>query len=211
MTGNLSPGCKSHMRVTNENPRSHHPPLNPLRSLPGRRGLPGPPQKESLPSRGFGACSHPDHRLVRMAARTDEPTLIALRTEALDLAEALEHVSAPEFGGTAIFVGSVRPDLIDRGPLEALEYEAYPDVVEKVMRTIADEAQANHGASRVAMLHRVGRLQPGEIVVIVAAACPHRSQAFEACRYLIDELKHRAPIWKREWANGGGEWVQCVH
>lgn len=108
-------------------------------------------------------------------------------------------------------MGSVRPDRIERGVVEHLDYEAYPGVAELVIAKIAAEAEDLFGAERTAVLHRVGRLVPGEIAVVTAAACGHRDTAFLACRYLIDEVKRRAPIWKREWAGGYGEWVLCSH
>lgn len=139
------------------------------------------------------------------------PALVALRDMPIGVQEAFDHVSVPELGGTAIFVGSVRPDPSPRGKVDCLDYEAYEGVAESVMGKIAAEAQTIFGAGRTVILHRVGRLLPGEIAVITAAACPHRDAAFAACRHLIDEVKNRAPIWKREWAGGAGEWVLCSH
>lgn len=137
--------------------------------------------------------------------------LIELRNSPIGVDEAYAHVSAPELGGVTVFVGSVRPDRIARGVVEFLDYEAYAGVAELVIDKIAAEAEELFGAERTAVLHRVGRLSPGDLAVVTAAACGHRDAAFLACRYLIDEVKKRAPIWKREWAAGHGEWVLCAH
>lgn len=136
---------------------------------------------------------------------------VSLRADPLSLDEAWEHVNAPGCGGQTFFVGTVRADVTEDGPVEALEYEAYAGAAEALMETIAAEASAAFGAHRIAMLHRVGRLVPGEAAVIVAAGCGHRAEAFAACRYLIDELKARVPIWKKEWTSNGGRWVECRH
>lgn len=142
---------------------------------------------------------------------TDDVVRVCLRADPLSLDEAREHVNASGCGGQAFFVGTVRADETEHGPVEALEYEAYPGAAETLMATIAAEAVATFGAHRIAMLHRVGRLVPGEAAVIVAAGCGHRAEAFAACRYLIDELKARVPIWKKEWTSHGGRWAECRH
>jgi len=143
-----------------------------------------------------------------LAARTPDAFLIALRDSALSLDEAWSHVAAPECGGQVFFVGSVRPDETPNGQISALEYEAYPGAAEKKMLEIAQDAVTKFGAMRVAMLHRYGHLSPGEAAVIIAVGCGHRAEAFEACRYVIDELKQRVPIWKKDWtASGPGSWA----
>lgn len=142
---------------------------------------------------------------------TEDVARVSLRTDPLSLDEAWEHVNASGCGGQSFFVGTVRADETDHGCVEALEYEAYPGPAETIMAKIAAEAAVTFGAHRVALLHRVGRLVPGEAAVIVAAGCGHRAESFAACRYLIDELKARVPIWKKEWTSAGGRWVQCSH
>lgn len=128
--------------------------------------------------------------------------LIALRDAPLSLDEVWRHVAAPGCGGQAFFVGSVRPDATESGRVVALEYEAYEGAAQARMAEIAAEAVTKFGATHVAMLHRTGRLEPSEPAVIVAAGCPHRAEAFAACRYLIDEIKVRVPIWKKVWTGG---------
>lgn len=140
-----------------------------------------------------------------------EVARVSLRNDELSLDDAWRHVNAPGCGGQVFFVGVVRADVTDTGAVEALEYEAYDGVAEREMAAIAAEAAARFGAERVVLDHRVGRLVPGDAAVIVGAGCGHRAEAFVACRYLIDELKRRVPIWKKEWTAGGGRWVACTH
>lgn len=138
-------------------------------------------------------------------------TLIALRRDGIGADEALGFVQSAECGATSVFLGSVRPDHLESGRVVALEYEAYADVAETKIGEIVDEVAVKFGAERVAVLHRTGRLEPGETAVVVAIATPHRAEAFSACRYVIDELKRRVPIWKKEWTQDGGQWVTCSH
>jgi molybdopterin synthase catalytic subunit len=91
--------------------------------------------------------------------------------------------------------------------VEKLEYEAYPEMAEREMDKIAAEAAERFAGARVAIAHRTGLLAVGELAVVVAAAAPHRAEAFAACRYAIDELKLRVPIWKKEFASDGAFWV----
>jgi molybdopterin synthase catalytic subunit len=137
--------------------------------------------------------------------------LIALRTSPISVDEAFAHVNVPTCGGCSFFVGTVRPDATARGPVEAIEYEAYEGVAESVLARIADEAVARWGVQRVAVLHRTGTVPVGGAAVIVAVGAAHRAEALAATRYCIDELKRRAPLWKREIAGGHGEWVSCTH
>jgi molybdopterin synthase catalytic subunit len=90
----------------------------------------------------------------------------------------------------------------------ALEYEAYPEMAGKKLAELEAEARRRWPILDVALVHRVGHLDLGEVSVVVAVSCPHRQQAFEACRWLIDTLKEVVPIWKKEvWADGREEWV----
>ena len=131
--------------------------------------------------------------------------LVGLR-ERPSVEEALEAVRAPDAGGTAVFVGSVR-DHSDEGPVERLEYSAYPEMADRVFRDIADEASVKWPLAGVAVLHGIGDLAVGEVTVVVACSSAHRGEAFEACRYVIDEVKRRAPIWKKERGPGVDRWV----
>ncbi len=105
-----------------------------------------------------------------------------------------------------MFVGTVRDNDGGRA-VETLGYTAHPLAL-KTLRAVADKVAAEHGALAVAAVHRVGELALGEIAVVVAAACAHRAEAFEACRELIDELKATVPIWKHQrFSDGTEEWV----
>lgn len=135
--------------------------------------------------------------------------------EALSVDRALAEVSHPGAGGIALFVGAVRDENDDRA-VTRLDYEAYETMALAEMRRIADEISAALPMTRLAVHHRVGRLEVGDLAVVCAASAPHRDEAFRACRLLIDEVKARVPIWKREWGPDGPYWVgwqdaRCTH
>ncbi|HTF32553.1 MAG TPA: molybdenum cofactor biosynthesis protein MoaE [Myxococcota bacterium] len=124
----------------------------------------------------------------------------------LDVGAVVTRVTGPGAGGVVTFIGTVRDHARGRS-IHHLEYEAYPEMAEREMQRIADEAAARFPGARVAMAHRTGQLAIGEIAVVVAAAAPHRAEAFSACRFAIDTLKERVPIWKKEIASDGAYWV----
>lgn len=109
-------------------------------------------------------------------------------------------------GGTALFVGTVRSH--DNGAdVDGLGYSAHPSA-EAEMRRIAEKVIADFPVRALAAVHRVGELRIGDLAVVVAVSCPHRGEAFEACRKLIDDLKHEVPIWKHQtFSDGTEEWV----
>jgi molybdopterin synthase catalytic subunit len=113
----------------------------------------------------------------------------------------------PVFGAVASFVGVVRGDNQGRR-VTALEYEAYEPLAVRAFQRIGEEVAAEWPAVRLAVHHRVGRLALGEISVAIAAAAPHRAEAFEACRYTIERVKQIAPVWKRELFEGGEVWIE---
>ena len=112
-----------------------------------------------------------------------------------------------ENGAVATFAGVVRNHSGDE-QTEYLVYEAYPAMAEQKMAAIGDEIKAQWGVEHVAMLHRVGKLEIGEISVLIAVASPHRAEALAACQYAIDRLKQIVPIWKKEVGVGGASWVE---
>lgn len=124
----------------------------------------------------------------------------------IDVLGLLTTVTGPELGGTAVFVGSVRRGDGD-GPVEAIEYSAYEEMLEAEFSRIMAETAAQWPGSRVAGMHRVGRVPVGESSVAVAAAAPHRADAFAACRYAIEQAKERLPVWKKEiFEDGSTAW-----
>ena len=121
--------------------------------------------------------------------------------------EALAAVAAEGAGGTVAFVGTVRDSSDAIGTVRRLEYSAYEEMAERELREIADEATTKWPLDGVAILHAVGELAVGDVTVVVACSSAHRGEAFDACRYAIDEVKRRAPIWKKEVGPAGERWV----
>ncbi|UGQ14379.1 molybdenum cofactor biosynthesis protein MoaE [Yinghuangia sp. ASG 101] len=137
---------------------------------------------------------------------TDVIRLLDIRETPLSLDEVHAAVGDSAAGGIDLFVGTVRDHDGGKG-VTALEYSAHPSAVDE-LRRIAEKVAADFPVAALAAVHRVGRLGIGDIAVIVAVACPHRGEAFDACRRLIDTLKHEVPIWKHQhFADGSSEWV----
>ncbi len=134
---------------------------------------------------------------------------IGLSPEPLDAGALVRAVRSDAHGGVVTFLGTTRetsPD--DPRPVVALEYEAYDAMAVAEMETIARETRERYGPLEIAMVHRTGRVDLGEPSVAVVVAAPHRGAAFDACRYAIDALKSRVPVWKREiYRDGGAAWV----
>ena len=126
----------------------------------------------------------------------------------LSLDEVYQLADDPRNGAIALMSGTVRQET-DGKAVCYLEYQAYEPMAMQVFRQIADQIRQQWPeTNRVVIHHRVGSLIIGEISVLIAVGCPHRSEAFTACRYAIDTLKHQAPIWKKEhWADGSSSWV----
>ena len=120
----------------------------------------------------------------------------------------------PEDGALCVFTGLVRNHNDGKSVLY-LEYEGYEEMVVSIFDEIAEEAKTRFGVTRVRIVHRLGRMEIGETSVAVAASSPHRKEAFEACRFTIDALKHKAPIWKKEFYADGSSWLEgpggCAH
>jgi molybdopterin synthase catalytic subunit len=132
--------------------------------------------------------------------------LIAVRQCALSVDEVRAAVAVPGAGGIALFAGAVRDCDRDR-KVSGLSYSAHP-TAEAELRRVAETIALKFPVLGVAAVHRVGDLQIGDLAVVVAVSCPHRAEAFDACRALIDELKASVPIWKHQrFADGTAEWV----
>ncbi|MDE2219168.1 MAG: molybdenum cofactor biosynthesis protein MoaE [Gammaproteobacteria bacterium] len=128
---------------------------------------------------------------------------------AFDTAALRAELADPGCGGYASFEGWVR-DHNEGQPVTRLEYEAFAPLAQREGERIIAEALAQFGLRGAMCVHRVGALALGEIAVWVGVAAPHRDEAFRGCRYIIDEVKHRLPIWKKEhYANGDSGWVNC--
>src|SRR5579872_1745502 len=133
--------------------------------------------------------------------------LISITRERLDRDALVAAVTHASVGGIVVFEGVVRDNA--RGKqVRYLEYDVYPEMAVQQIGEIVAEAQRRWGVERVAVAHRVGRLEIGEASVIIVVASPHRGEAFDACRYIIDTLKTTVPIWKKEVATNREEWVE---
>ncbi|MDI1445866.1 molybdenum cofactor biosynthesis protein MoaE [Polyangium sp. 6x1] len=129
-----------------------------------------------------------------------------IRREALSLDEVTQIVARPEAGAIATFLGVVR-NTNDGRSVSLLEYEAYGTMAEAELQRILEELEREIPGVRVAATHRIGALHVGDAAVVCAASAPHRGEAFRACRELIDRIKARLPIWKREHGPDGPYWV----
>jgi molybdopterin synthase catalytic subunit len=133
--------------------------------------------------------------------------MIEITEKPIDHASVTDRVRSDRAGAVCSFLGTVRELTGDR-QTASLDYEAYPEMALKQMAELESQARTRWPIVDLAMVHRVGHLELGEVAVVVAVSTPHRAEAFEACRWLIDTLKEVVPIWKKEtWADGAEEWV----
>jgi molybdopterin synthase catalytic subunit len=131
---------------------------------------------------------------------------IAIVTEPFTVAEIEARVADPANGAICSFSGLVRNNSKGK-EVTALEYDAYIPMAEKLMREIAEQIASEFPINRIAMVHRIGKMAVGELVVVVSAGAGHRDAAFQAARAGIDRLKKSVPIWKKEYFVDGSEWV----
>ena len=129
-----------------------------------------------------------------------------LTEQPIDVNELLAFVGDPGAGAVTTFIGTTRDNNEGRSIL-SLDYEAYPGMAEQEMAKLGEEAGNKWRITRIAIVHRIGNVPIGEASVIIAVSAPHRDDAFKACRYAIDELKKRVPIWKKELYEGGEIWI----
>jgi molybdopterin synthase catalytic subunit len=128
----------------------------------------------------------------------------------IDCTALIERVASDGNGAVVSFLGTVR-DVNDGRAVTGIEYSAYRSMAERELAAIVEEAAARIGSRDIAVEHRLGELRVGECSVAIAVAHPHRGRAFEGARYVIEELKRRVPIWKREhYADGTREWVRAT-
>jgi molybdopterin synthase catalytic subunit len=136
---------------------------------------------------------------------------LAVTEQPLPVESAREWVTLSQCGAIVTFCGTVRDHSDGRSGVTSLEYEAYVEQVVPKLSMVAAQARARWSViGRISMLHRVGRLEVGELAVVVAVSTPHRREAFEAAQFCIDTLKHTVPIWKRETWDGGSDWSVCT-
>ncbi len=137
---------------------------------------------------------------------------MAVRVQAEDFDVGIEHAALTQgktaIGGVALFVGLVR-DMAGGQPVSAMTLEHYPGMTEKQLEAIEAEARRRWPLDDVLIIHRHGRLEPGDRIVLVATASAHRDAAFESCRFLMDWLKTKAPFWKLEATPEGERWVEA--
>lgn len=145
-------------------------------------------------------------------APTDRDDWSVCTSLPLDVAEVSAWLVVARGGATVTFTGTVRDHADGRDGVHLLEYEAYEEHVERVLRDILDEARRRWPELlRIAVLHRVGALELTETAIVVGVSSPHRDPAFDAGRWILDEVKATAPIWKREHHADGIEWGRCDH
>jgi molybdopterin synthase catalytic subunit len=132
---------------------------------------------------------------------------ILIQKEDFDISAQIAALAAEDTGAVATFTGKVRKE----GDLAALTLEHYPGMTEREIGRIVEDAKARWPLMGVTVVHRVGRLVPGDNIVLVAVAAKHRHAAFEACQFLMDYLKTRAPFWKEEDRDSGRHWVEARH
>ena len=135
--------------------------------------------------------------------------MILITDNAIDLSKILIDVSDNSAGAITLFVGTVR-DHNSRGHVSALFYEAYKKMAEDMMTEIEKEVLYKWNIIKFSATHRIGTLKVSEISVAVAVSSEHRKEAFEACKYAIDNIKTRVPIWKKEYSETGDNWVPGV-
>ncbi len=131
-----------------------------------------------------------------------------LTSDPIDPGQVLGRVGGPSDGAALLFVGTVRDHNDDR-PVSGVSYSAYEGMAQNVLRAIAGEAAERLGSERIAVVHRVGELGIEEASVAIAASSPHRAESFDAVRYVIEEIKKRLPVWKREhYVEGESRWLE---
>lgn len=135
--------------------------------------------------------------------------MISITREPIDLCKILVDAKDRSSGGTVLFIGSVR-DHNENGPVSEIYYEAYKEMAEEKITEIEDEVRKRWNIKKFVAIHRIGNLRVGEPSVAVAVSSEHRKEAFEACKYGIDEIKTRVPIWKKEVSASGTVWAEGV-
>jgi molybdopterin synthase catalytic subunit len=132
--------------------------------------------------------------------------MIEITSQPISVQTVIDNVRKNSHGAVVVFVGAVRDNSEGKAVLY-LEYEAYTEMAEKKIREIGSEIYDRWGIKDIGVVHRVGRIEIGDTVVVIAVGSGHRSEAFEACKYAIDRLKEIVPIWKKEFYADGSKWI----
>jgi molybdopterin synthase catalytic subunit len=131
---------------------------------------------------------------------------ISIQEKPVNIAEILETGSSDSDGSDVIFIGRVRNNSKGKD-VTLIDYDIYPEMALKELHKIADEAIEKSELNRCIIVHRYGRVYPGETSIAIIVSAPHRAQTYEGSRYIIDEIKKRVPIWKKEQYSDGSEWL----
>jgi len=138
-----------------------------------------------------------------------EVKLISITEKPIDVDKLLDYVSDQSSGASVLFTGTIR-DHNEQDKVSKLHYEAYQEMAEKILQGIENEVHTKWKINKFIAIHRTGTLKVGEVSVVVAVSSGHRKEAFEACKFGIDSIKEKAPIWKKEYANSGSEWLGVI-
>ena len=138
-----------------------------------------------------------------------EVELISITEKPIDVNKLLSDVSDQSSGASILFTGTVR-DHNEQDKVSKLHYEAYQEMAEKILQEIENEIHTKWKINKFVAIHRTGTLKVGEVSVAIAVSAEHRKEAFEACKFGIDSIKEKVPIWKKEFAESGAEWLEGV-
>jgi molybdopterin synthase catalytic subunit len=133
--------------------------------------------------------------------------MIEITDKKIDVQKVIDAAKSPNCGAVSVFIGTVRNHGKNKD-VKALEYEVYSEMAEKMIQKIIDEIKSKWDVNKIAVSHRIGKMNVGEITVAIAVSSPHRKDSFPACQYAIDRLKEIVPIWKKEYAIDGASWVE---
>lgn len=153
------------------------------------------------------ATRHQARHFLTQVSQAIADDVFRLVREPIDAPAIVEALKAPDDGALVVFDGFVRNNFKGKSTLY-LEYEAYEPMAQAKMREIGAHIREHFAIDRIAMVHRLGRMEIGETSVLIAVASAHRAAAFDACRYAIDALKRAVPIWKKEYFVGGSVWAE---
>ncbi len=135
--------------------------------------------------------------------------MISITEKSIDVNKLLDYVSDPSSGATVLFTGTVR-DHNEGDKVSKLHYETYYEMAEKILQEIENEVNSKWNINKFIAIHRIGTLKVGEVSVAVAVSSGHRKEAFEACKFGIDSIKDKVPIWKKEFTESGTKWVEAI-